>query len=283
MVMPLGFVLSKLIGKKFICSAHGTDFLVRTPYSLKINYLKAIDKIILSSRKTKELIKKINHLDDEKLIILPYGLYLQDLKIKQEVHQIKDELSIDHRDFNIISVGRHAPRKNFQLVIKAMEKLKEKIPEARFKYLLIGSGKETEKLKLMAKNLKLEEEVIFLGNINDSMRNKYLKASHIFVLPAITLKKSIEGFGLVYLEANYHKIPVIGTKSGGITEAIENYKSGILIKQNDLNDLIKAILYLYKNENDRLRMGEYGYNRVINNYNWELLVAEYIKIFDNIT
>ena len=47
-VMPLGFILSKLIGKKFICSAHGTDFLVRTRYSLKSNYLKVINKIIVT-------------------------------------------------------------------------------------------------------------------------------------------------------------------------------------------------------------------------------------------
>lgn len=281
-VMPLGFVLSRLMGKKFICSAHGTDFLVRTRYSLKTNYLKVIDKIIVSSNKTRELIKKINHLDDNKLIIIPYGLYLQDLEVKQTPQQIKNELQLDPKDFIIISIGRHVPRKNFQLVIKAMKKLKDTHPQAHFKYFLIGSGPDTDKLKIMTKNLKLENDVTFLGNINDSMRNKYLKASDIFVLPSIATKKSIEGFGLVYLEANFYNLPVIGTISGGITEAIEDRKSGILIRPNDLNSLIDAIVYLYENEEERKRMGEYGYNRVINKYNWEFLVNDYIRMFEKV-
>ena len=69
-VLPLGFVLSKLMGKKFICSAHGTDFLVQSHYSIKTHFLKAIDRIIVSSNKMKELIKKINHLDDNQIEII---------------------------------------------------------------------------------------------------------------------------------------------------------------------------------------------------------------------
>ncbi|MBA7524102.1 D-inositol-3-phosphate glycosyltransferase [subsurface metagenome] len=281
-VMPLGFILSKFLGIKFICSAHGTDFLVRTRLSLKTYYLKAIDKIIVSSNRIKKLIKKINHLNDNQLTIIPYGLFLQDHEIKQNIPQIKNELHINPKDFILISVGRHAPRKNFQLVIKAMKFLKKTYPYAQIKYFLIGSGQETEKLKIMTNNLGLKNEVIFLGAVNDTMKKKYLKASDVFIMPSIATKKSIEGFGIVYLEANYFKLPVIGTISGGILEAIEDRKSGLLIKPNDLNGLINAIVYLYENEEERKRMGEYGYNRVINKYNWEFLANEYIKVFENI-
>ena len=281
-VMPLGFILSKLMGIKFICSAHGTDFLVRTRYSLKTYYLKAIDKIIVSSNRNKELIRKINHLNEDQLIIIPYGLFLQDHEIKQDIPQIRNELHINSKEFILISVGRHAPRKNFQLVIKAMKFLKKKYPYGHIKYFLIGSGQDTEKLKDMTKNLGLKNEVIFLGAINDIMKKKYLKASNVFIMPSIATRKSIEGFGIVYLEANYFNLPVIGTISGGIIEAIEDHKSGLLVKPNDLNGLINAIIYLYENEEERKSMGEYGHNRVINKYNWDYLVNEYIRIFENL-
>ncbi len=281
-VMPLGFILSKLMRKKFICSAHGTDFLVRTRYSLKTYYLRAIDKIIVSSIKNKELIKKINHLNDDQLEIIPYGLYLQDHEIKQDASQIKNELKINPKDFILISIGRHVPRKNFQIVIQAMKFMKETHPNAQFKYFLIGSGSDTEKLKGLVKKLGLKDEVIFLGAIDNNMRNKFLKASDVFIMPSVATKKSIEGFGIVYLEANYYKLPVIGTISGGIIEAIEDHKSGLLIKPNDLKGLVNAILYLYQNEEERKRMGEYGYYRVINNYNWESLINKYLKLFKNI-
>ena len=281
-VMPLGFIISKLIGKKFICSAHGTDFLVRTRLSLKTYYLKGIDKIIVSSNTNKELIMKINHLEEDQLIVIPYALFLQDHEIKQNITQIRNELHINPKNFILISVGRHAPRKNFQLVIKAMKFLIKTYPYANIKYFLIGSGKNTEKLKNMTENLGLNNEVIFLGSINDAMKKKYLKASNIFIMPSLATRKSIEGFGIVYLEANYFKLPVIGTISGGIIEAIEDHKSGLLIKPNDLNGLIDAIVYLYENEEERKKMGEYGHNRVINKYNWEFLADEYIRVFENV-
>jgi glycosyltransferase involved in cell wall biosynthesis len=282
-IMPLGFILSKFLGIKFICSAHGTDFIVRTRLSLKSYYLRSIDKIIVSSNRIKELIKEINHLNDNQLIIIPYGLFLQDHEIKQSIPQLKYELHINPKDFILISVGRHAPRKNFQLVIKAMKFLKKNYPNAQIKYILIGSGEETEKLKSLTKILGLEKEVIFLGSVNDLMKKKYLKASNVFVMPSIATKKSIEGFGIVYLEANYFKLPVIGTISGGILEAIEDRKSGLLIKPNDLNGLINAIVYLYENEEERKSMGEYGHNRVINKYSWEILANEYRKVFNILT
>ncbi|MFX0143289.1 MAG: glycosyltransferase family 4 protein, partial [Candidatus Hodarchaeota archaeon] len=214
--LPLGFILSRLMKKKFICSAHGTDFLVRTRYSLKTYFLKTIDKIIVSSNTNKEMIKKINHLSDYQLVVIPYGLYLQDYKIIQDVSVLKKELSIRQKDFILISVGRHVPRKNFQLVIQAIEILKKTKRYANFRYFLVGSGSETENLKYLTRILGLEEEVTFLGAVDDKMKNKYLKVSDVFIMPSIATKESIEGFGIVYLEANFYKLPVIGTISGGI-------------------------------------------------------------------
>jgi len=280
--LPLGFVLSRLLKKKFICSAHGTDFLVRYHYSFKTHYLKALDKIIVHSDRLKDLIKKINHLDDKQLEIIPPGLYLPNYDINQEKDQIRQELNIQADDFVLISVGRHVPRKNFQIVIEAVKQIKKKLPKSQIKYFLIGKGEETQKLKNLVKNYHLQSEVIFPGAVNDNMKNKYLKASDVFIMPSISLSISIEGFGLVYLEANIYKLPVIGTITGGISEAIEHGKSGLLIKPNDLGGLIDAITHLYDHSEERIRMGEYGYKRVLNNYDWESIKKVYVKLFQEL-
>ena len=60
-------------------------------------------------------------------------------------------------------------------------------------------------------------------------------------------EQDIEGFGIVFLEANYFKVPVIGTATGGISEAIIDGETGFLIKQNDINDLVEKIIFLYNN------------------------------------
>jgi len=278
-IMPLGYILSRIIGKKCICWAHGDDFLVRSHYSLKTFYLKSVDQIILSCNKMKDLIRKINHLDDDRLKIVPRGLYFPDYVIKKSREDIRNELKIRSNDFVIVNVGRHAPRKNLQIVIKAMRKIKEISPELGIKCFLIGEGSEDQNLRNLTKRLKLEDEVLFVGSVNDATKNKYLKASDIFVMPSIASKSTIEGFGIVFLEANFFKTPVIGSTSGGIVEAIDHNKSGLLIKPNDLDELVKGILYFYDHEEERKIMGEYGYNRVVNNYNWELIINKYIKLF----
>ena len=83
--------------------------------------------------------------------------------------------------------------------------------------------------KKLVKRLNLEKDVKFLGNCDIETRNKFYKMSDIFLMPSITTKNDIEGFGIVFLEANYFKVPVIGTRTGGIVEAIIDGKTGFLI------------------------------------------------------
>ncbi len=281
-IMPLGYILSRMIKKKCICWGHGDDILVRSRYSLKTFYLRSVHQIVLSCKKMKDLIKNVNHLTDDKLTIIHRGLYPSDFVLKEDKKEIRKALNILDDDFVLISVGRHATRKNFQIVIKAIKKIKEVYPHLSLKYLLVGKGPETQNLKDLTKKLNLEGEVIFIGSVDDKMKNKYLKASDIFVTPSISTNKTIEGFGIVFLEANFFKIPVIGTTSGGIPEAIEHKKSGLLIKPNNLTELVEAIIYLYEHEEERKNMGEYGYKRVVNDFNWELLINEYIDLFREI-
>lgn len=92
----------------------------------------------------------------------------------------------------------------------------------------------------------------------------------------------MEGFGLVFLEANLFKVPVIGASSGGIKEAIINGKSGFLIEPNDIHGLIEKINFLYNNQEIKTEMGEYGQKRVITNFNWEELIQKYFKLFNEI-
>jgi phosphatidylinositol alpha-1,6-mannosyltransferase len=90
---------------------------------------------------------------------------------------------------------------------------------------------------------------------------------------------SIEGFGIVFLEANYYNLPVIGTRTGGIVEAIVDGETGFLIKPNDLTDLVNKILILYNNKNLRFKMGQDGHDRVIKEFLWENIIDVYLDTF----
>ncbi|MHA1414588.1 MAG: glycosyltransferase family 4 protein [Promethearchaeota archaeon] len=150
------------------------------------------------------------------------------------------------------------------------------------KYYLVGSGETTEYLKKLTKQLNLESYVIFLGRCDELTRNKYYKLSDLFVMPSVTKNKSVEGFGIVFLEANFYKVPTIGSFSGGISEAIVNGETGLLTKPNDLKDLVNKIKYLYENPEIRKKMGEAGHKRVVNKFNWDKLIYDYINLFERV-
>ncbi len=279
-ILPLGFVLSRLFNKKIISMTHGTDFLVRKYLSLKHFYFKNIDMFIVSNEWIKRLLNKIHKLN--RIRIINRAIILKEFEISESKQELRKEFHISTDDFVLLSVGRHVKRKNFDLVIKAVKEIINKKPNLNIKYFLIGEGPVTVQLKALARKLNLSDHVKFLGVQNTIIRNKFYKLSDVFIMPAITEKSNIEGFGIVFIEANYYRIPVIGSHSGGIVEAINDGETGFLIEPNNLNQLVEKLLFLFKNEELRKIMGELGYKRVLNEFSWEKIVNDYLRVFKEV-
>ena len=280
--LPLVFLLSKLFNKKVISLAHGNEFLVESKLSLKTHLLKNVNKILVSNNINKEIIKKIHHLDDNLVHTINFGLNLKDYEIKDSKKELREKLGIPMNAFIILSVGRHISRKKFDLIIKSLKKIKDLDNEYKIFFYLIGKGPETNNLRSLTTKLNLEKYVKFLGYCDNTTRNMYYKLSDLFIMPSVAEKHDIEGFGVVFLEANYYKLPVIGSLCGGMVESIANGKSGLLIKPNSLDDLTDKILFFYNNKDVRKRMGDYGHKRVVAEYNWDEIIDTYICIFEEL-
>jgi len=98
-------------------------------------------------------------------------------------------------------------------------------------------------------------------------------------MPSSTESESIEDFGIVFLEANYFKRPIIGTYSDGIREAIIHRETGLSVKEKDTDELKEKILFMYNKREICKNKGIMGYERVIKEFNWNIIVDEYIKVF----
>lgn len=281
-ILPLVFILSKIFKIKALTLANGNDFLIRNRFSLKTFYFRNIEKIIVVTYKMKHLISKMHHLTDNQIEVIRVGVNLDSLKVEESKDELRKQFNIPEDQFILISVGRHASRKKFDMVIKAIKEIKTIRPTINLKYYLIGEGNETSYLKELTKKLNLENEVEFLGICSLEKRNKFYKLSDLFLMPSVTEKHSIEGFGIVFIEANYFKIPVIGSKTGGMNEAIINGKTGFLTEPNNLKDLVEKILLLHDDEEKRKKFGENGYQRVLNEFTWAKLVDEYISTFQKV-
>lgn len=280
--LPLIFLLSRIYNLRVIAYGHGNEFLIHSKLSLRTFYYRYLDKILTHTEALKLLLIKMHHLDEKLIAIGLPGLILEDYIINKKKEDIRKTYNIPNNTIVLLSVGRLIKRKNFDLVIEAINKIKNSELDLDLKYFILGTGEKKRDLEKLVDKLNLNNEVKIVGFCDNQTRNDYYKLSDIFVMPSTTDKETIEGFGLVYLEANYYKIPVIGARSGGVVEAIEDGKTGFLVKPNNLNDLVDKMLYLIKNNEKRIQMGQFSHNRVMHEFDWTKLYHRYIELFSKI-
>ena len=160
----------------------------------------------------------------------------------------------------ILCVGRIHPRKGQDLLLEAIVKLPQTL-SSKLECLLVGPVVDKrfyEKLRGLSKIANCS--VFFLGDLDDVDLKAVYQETDLFVMPSIQAKKSIEGFGFVYLEAGSHGLPVIAHRTGGVEDAVLDQKTGLLIDPKDPKGLCEAIRRLIEDPEQRLRMGEEGAN-----------------------
>ena len=163
------------------------------------------------------------------------------------------------------------------MVLKALPEVLKIIPNLI--YLIGGTGPTRKPLESLVKSLNLKDLVKFLGYIPKEDLSSYYHLSDMFIMPNREVGTSVEGFGIVFIEANACKKPVIAGRSGGALDAVVDGKTGLLVNPEDHSDIAKALIKLLSNEKLAKQMGEIGYNRVKNELTWERIVS---KMADNL-
>ena len=148
---------------------------------------------------------------------------------------------------------------------------------------MAGDGPDKEYLKDLAFNqLNLRGNVTFAGAICDENVAACYHECDIFAMISRQHGNSVEGFGIAFLEAGYAGKPVVGGDTGGIPDAVEHNKTGVLVNPNDLEKIAAAIIDLLQNKNKRSEYGENGKNRVLAKFTWEKVAKTYADMFNKI-
>ena len=156
----------------------------------------------------------------------------------------------------------------------ALRNLKEVYPDII--YTCIGYGDEENKLINIVNELKLNDQVIFLKNISENLKNALVSKSHIFVMPSIMHKKSVEGFGIAFVEAAQYGIPSIGGKHGGASDAIIHQRTGLICDGNNLDEIYSSLNELLQ-ENKYLEFGKQAKENS-KNFLWNNIIEKYKRI-----
>lgn len=153
-----------------------------------------------------------------------------------------------------VHVARLVEKKGTQYLLDAFSKVLRKHPDVLLD--IIGEGPLRDSLEAQAASLGMSASVRFLGvQPHDTVR-AYLRGAYALVLPSVTAASGdAEGLGIVLLEASASSVPVVGTRHGGIPEAVDDGNSGLLVAERDSNGLAEALDTLVADTSLRERMG----------------------------
>lgn len=130
-------------------------------------------------------------------------------------------------EIKLVTITRLVPRKNIKKVILAVSELIEE--GNSISYLVGGAGPELHRLNILVDRLGLNNHIKFIGKVTEEDKWRVIKSSDAFVLPSLydISAGSIEGYGIVYIEANAMGVPNISGDTGGAIEAVLDGITGI--------------------------------------------------------
>jgi glycosyltransferase involved in cell wall biosynthesis len=165
----------------------------------------------------------------------------------EAVHEAAEKINGPY----FIFVGMLIYLKGIHYLIRAFRDVALKHPKARL--VIAGQGREEEKLRGLARELNLQQQVIFAGHLEQSVLAAYIKASRALILPSLT-----EGLGRVAIEAQFLGKPVIASRIGGIPEIVIDGETGLLVEPGDERSLAEAMARLLDDAALAERMGAAG-------------------------
>jgi glycosyltransferase involved in cell wall biosynthesis len=157
----------------------------------------------------------------------------------------------------ILHVARLVEIKGTKYLIRAFAELSRGHQDVQL--VIIGDGPKRASLQALARALGLEKRVQFLGARPHEEVLAWMRKALVVVLPSILTRSGrTEGLGMVLLEAAATGVPVIGSRIGGIPEAVVDGQTGILVPDRDSSTLALRMMSLLEDPTLRRRMGEEG-------------------------
>ncbi len=264
------FLLAKLAGFKNIhILGHGTEFLYGSSKFRKYIWLPLYAKWVLKKATT----------------IISNSHYTKSLvtSIQPKAHAVALPLGVDHQFFvpiekkdtdsilTLVSVSRILQFKGFDIVLEALLSMSKKYQQ-KIEWHIGGTGSYLTKLKEKVANSTLKDRVTFHGFVAENNLPAFYTQADIFVQLTQETRKStkVEGFGLVFLEAQSCGVPAIGSNTGGISDAIDHKNGGWLIEQNDIHKLKEILIECIESPKILEDQKKKARKRVIEKCTWDI-------------
>ncbi|MCB0698575.1 MAG: glycosyltransferase family 4 protein [Chitinophagales bacterium] len=182
---------------------------------------------------------------------------------------IPADVEKNNKKFVVLSVGRFAWKKGYEYGLQAVAKLKEM--GISTEYRIVAEGEHIQPIRFIISELGLEHDVVLLtGKTQNDIKTEMQKA-HVLLHPALS-----EGFSNAVLEAQAMQLPVVATNADGLSENIEDGKTGFIVSVFDVQAMADKLEWCYDNQDKLIEMGQAGRKRVTTHFK----IEDQIKKFE---
>jgi phosphatidylinositol alpha-1,6-mannosyltransferase len=231
-------------------------------------------KVVCISEFTRRRI--LEHVRLDNTMVIPLG-------VDSDFFQSTTTRIYDRKDFPLVlSVGALKPRKGYDVSIRAIVKASKAIPNLR--YVIVGDLGDSEyvgHLRALTTELGLDDVVSFLGQVSETELRDWYHRCDLFLLTPVQVGEAFEGFGLVYLEAGACGKPVVGSRSGGVPDAVLDGQTGLLAPEGDVKATADAIVRLLSDPDLARRLGQAGQERA-RELSWEAYAQRLERVYQDV-
>jgi glycosyltransferase involved in cell wall biosynthesis len=245
--------------------------------SLRGHFFKKGNMIVTVTDNIKNRIQKQYNLSYERIHAIPNGANT-DLFASINQDKCRKDLNLDNNSLYICFTGNLAPWQGVEYMIEAMPFVLEKIPNVGF--IVVGGGIRLEELRQKAKELGIENKVIFTGWVEYEDVPKYINTSDICVAPLTTGREKSGSSAIKIYEYMACGKPVVAYNVPDL-EFLQNSGCGILVPRDNVDKLADAIIKLLKNNELRLEMGRTARNVALQKYSWMITAKKISKILED--
>lgn len=241
------------------------------------------DTVIATTPLQQSMFEEDYNCDVSKIVIVPPGFDPERFftLCEEEKESNRKRLNLPHH--YVLTVGRMASNKGYDLLIKAMKLVIDEMPEVK---LLLGAGSETpteeekkmsDDLKNLAMDLEIGENVEHIYYVSDENLPHYYRCADLFGLSSL-----YEPFGMTALEAMACGTPIVATTRGGLKEVLEYKKDGLYADPENTEDYAKQMLIILKDEEFRSRISKNAAKKAHRSFSWSAIAKNTLKRFNSV-